>query len=61
LFGRRKKDERCRSALIEIDEADLSELGRKARRESLYEIRELQRRERLKARSDREPGHGRGA
>lgn len=49
LSGRCTKDEQYRAALPEIDEADLSELGRQARREALREIRESERRAWLKA------------
>jgi hypothetical protein len=41
-----------RSALIDIDPANLSEAGREARREALYELRDTQRR----ARRDARPG-----
>jgi hypothetical protein len=55
VLGRRSKVERSRSALVDIDPADLSELGRDVRRVALYETWEAQRRVGQGTRPDNKP------
>jgi hypothetical protein len=57
---RSRKDRRCRAFLAAIDEADLSESGRRIRREVVRELRELKRRTGAVATADREAGADHG-
>ena len=48
LFGRRSGDATPCFALAALDEADLSEFGRRLRREAIYEMRDRERQVRVR-------------